>query len=71
MSAPTSPRWGTTLLSESQDVDVNYYVLVPFTTFAAAHWATGHIGTSFDCHIVSRAAVDQDAPVLAEVVGDE
>lgn len=41
-------------LRDDQDVDVNYYVLVPFTTVDAAEWAAGHIGTNFDCHVSAR-----------------
>lgn len=52
------------------DQDVNYYVIVPYTTFAAAEWAMGHIGVNFDCHVISAAAVDQDAPVLSSVKGE-
>lgn len=52
-------------LRDVQDVDVNYYVLVPFTTVDACEWFTNVVAPSFDCHIVSRAAVDQDAPLAA------
>jgi hypothetical protein len=51
-------------LASVQDVEVNYYVLVPFTTSAAALWAAGYIGERFDCHVVGRAAVDQDALIV-------
>lgn len=46
-------------LSEVQDVEVNYYVLVPFTTLEGALLGAGHIAPGLDCHIVSAAAVDQ------------
>jgi hypothetical protein len=57
-------------LSDEQDVDVFFYVIVPFTTVDAAEWAAGHIGCNFDCHVISAAAVDQDAPLLFSLVGD-
>jgi hypothetical protein len=52
-------------LSDEQDVDVNYYILVPFTTAQAALWAADRI--EFDTHVVGRAAVDQDTPLVKEV----
>ena len=60
-----------TSLGEGQDSDVNYYVIVPFTTAAAAEWAMGEIGMKFDCHVISAAAVDQNAPLVATLVNPE
>lgn len=48
-------------LAETQDGEVNYYVLVPFTTFDGAMWGAGHVSSKFDCHVVGIAAVDQRA----------
>lgn len=52
-------------LSEVQDVDINYYVLVPFTTCAAAEWAAENIYTTLglDCHVIARPPVNQAALV--------
>lgn len=47
-------------LREAQEPEVNYYVLVPFTSMEGALWGAGHVATHFDCHVVSSAAVDQD-----------
>ncbi len=55
------------VLRDVQDVDVNYYVLVPFTTAAGAGWAANLIAEKFDCHVVGVVAVDQDAIVVADV----
>jgi hypothetical protein len=57
-------------LRDVQDVDVNFYVLVPFTTLRAAEWAASRIARAqigFDCHIVDRVAVDQSARVLTDL----
>ncbi len=56
----------TAALRDEQDVEVNYYVLVPFTTAEAALWAAGRIEEWFDCHVIGRAAVDQDAPLVVK-----
>lgn len=63
-AASGAPDGDSESLADVQDVDVNYYVLVPFTTHAAAEWGAGQISTYFDCHVVSRAAVDQNAAVV-------
>lgn len=64
---------GIAVLSDVQDVDVNYYVLVPFTTSAAAEWAAGEIEAhiDLDCHVVGAAAVDQNALTTVPSVGGE
>lgn len=61
---PTQEAIEARALAEAQDVDVNYYVLVPFTTADAALWAAGRIEAMFDCLVVGRAAVSQDALVV-------
>lgn len=57
----TSPPQTLPTLAETQDDEVNFYVLVPFTTVEGALWGAGHVATHFDCHVVSIAAVDQNA----------
>ena len=47
-------------------VGANYYVLIPFQTARVALSAAEDIGKTFDCCVVSRAAVDQDAPLVTE-----
>lgn len=58
-------------LSAVQDSDVNFYVIVPFTTVAAAEWAAGEVGCLFDCHVISAASVDPSALVVASVTYDD
>ena len=43
--------------------EVNYYVVVPFTTLQAAEWAWGEIDPEFDCFVIGAAAVERDTPL--------
>jgi hypothetical protein len=56
----------TATLGDVQDEEVNYYVLVPFSTVDACEWFIGYVAESFDCHIVSRTSVDQNAFLMGQ-----
>lgn len=63
---------GIPTLAETQDVEVGFYVLVPFTTVEGALWGAGRISAWFDCHVVGIDAVAQDTPdyTKGELRGD-